>query len=75
MRNRNKFRFLYLFSGPSSPPHSGFGYMRGTVKIIGDIMSPAWAEPWDAELGIAYRGENGPIFYTGNGIETTDDLQ
>jgi len=49
--------------------------MRGTVKIIGDIEAPAWGGPWDAELGIAYRGENGkPVYYTGNGIETEDDL-
>ncbi|MCU1323680.1 MAG: hypothetical protein JWM43_3329 [Acidobacteriaceae bacterium] len=55
--------------------HPIFGCMRGTVKILGDIESPAWDGPWDAELGIAYRGENGtPVYYTGNGIETTDDL-
>jgi hypothetical protein len=49
--------------------------MRGTVKILGDIESPAWDEPWDAELGIAYRGENGVlVYYVGNGIQTTDDL-
>ncbi len=50
--------------------------MRGTAKITGDIMSPAWDKPWDAELGIAYRGEDGePIYYTGSGTETTDDLK
>lgn len=52
-----------------------FGRMRGTCKILGDIESPTWDGPWDSELGIAYRGENGvPFYYTGNGIETTDDL-
>ena len=74
MRYRNKFRFRYFLRRPDSG-RSGFGYMRGTVKIIGDIISPVWDEPWDAELGIAYRGENGPVYYTGNGIETTNDLQ
>jgi hypothetical protein len=50
--------------------------MRGTLKIMGDIKAPAWDGPWDSELGIAYRGENGvPVYYTGNGIETTDDLR
>ena len=49
--------------------------MRGTIKFIGDIESPTWDKPWDAELGVAYHSENGPVYYTGNGIETTNDLQ
>jgi hypothetical protein len=54
---------------------SGFGFMKGKMIILGDIVSPD-PEPWDSELGIAYRGENGePVYYTGNGIETTDDLK
>jgi hypothetical protein len=72
MPGRSKFRFQYLLGGQISP-RSGFGYMRRPVKIIGDIMSPTWEEPWDAQLGIAYRGENGPVYYTRNGIETTED--
>ena len=41
----------------------------------GDIVSPTWdGGPVDAELGIAYHGENGPVYYTGNGTETTDDI-
>ena len=56
---------------------AGYGSMRGTAKELGDIVGPIWdGGPWDCELGIAYRGENGePVYYTGNGIETTDDLK
>jgi len=50
--------------------------MHGTVVELGDIVGPAGdGGRWDAELGIAYHGENGPIYYTGNGIETTDDIK
>jgi hypothetical protein len=74
MRSRSKFRFEQVLRKRSTQPRL-FGYMRGTGKIIGDIESPAWDQPWDAELGIAYRGENGvPVYYTENGIQTTDDL-
>jgi len=38
--------------------------MRGTVEILSDIEGPVWdGGPWDAELGIAYHGENGPIYW------------
>ena len=75
MPNRNKFRLGKLLRKKSKRSPI-FGWMRGTGKITGDILSPAWDGPWDAELGIAYRGENGvPVYYTGNGIETTDDLR
>lgn len=50
-----------------------FGYLRGTMQIVGDIVSPD-PEPWDSELGIAYRGEGGkPVYYTGNGTEIEND--
>lgn len=43
------------------------------VVIVGDIISPD-PEPWDSELGIAYRGEDAkPIYYTGRGLETEDE--
>ena len=61
-----------------SPIHAPlYGSMRGTAKELGDIVGPVWdGGPWDAELGIAYRGENGEtVYYTGNGCETTDDLK
>jgi len=29
-------------------PSSGFGYMKGTVKILGDIVGPLGVK-WDAE--------------------------
>ena len=45
-----------------------------TMQVAGDIISPDH-EPWDSELGIAYRGKNGPVYYTGNGIETNDDTK
>ena len=55
---------------------SHYGYMVGSGKELGDIVGPVWdGGPWDAELGIAYNGENGPVYYTGNGCETTDDLK
>lgn len=75
MGRRDKYRFARRFH-KNFGRASIFGWMRGTVKITGDIESPAWDRPWDAELGIAYRGENGvPVYYTGNGIETTDDFR
>jgi len=54
---------------------SGYGFLKGSSKELGDIISPAFDEPWDSELGIAYHGKDGPVYYTGNGIETTDDLK
>jgi hypothetical protein len=49
--------------------------MRDTAKVVGDIVGPVWTNgSWDAELGIAYQGENGPVYYIGKGIETTDDI-
>jgi hypothetical protein len=75
MRNRSKFPFEQILHKKSERSPL-FGWMCGTVKITGDIEGPAWDGPWDAELGIAYRGQNGvPVYYTGNGIETTDDLR
>ena len=52
-----------------------FGCMRGSVIELGDIVGPMEYEPSYAELGIAYIGKNGPVYYTGKGTETTDDLQ
>ena len=49
--------------------------MKGKINILGDIVSPAFDESWDSELGIAYHGKNGPVYYTGNGFGTTDDLK
>ena len=73
-RTRDKRRFNLPFVGRKVS--SCAGLMRGTARIKGDIMSPAGDTLWDAELGIAYRGENGePVYYTGNGTETTDDLK
>ncbi len=47
--------------------------MRGTGKIIGDVISPEWDEPCDAELGIAYHGENGPVYWIDNELKETDE--
>jgi hypothetical protein len=76
MSTRSKFRLKTIAERNGSSFYRVFGRMRGTVKILGDIVGPVWDDgPWDAELGIAYRGENGePVYYTGNGTETTDDL-
>ena len=53
-----------------------YGSMKGTISELGDILGPLPDQPWDSELGIAYRGEKGEaVYYTGSGIETTDDLQ
>jgi hypothetical protein len=75
MRARNKFRFTQIVKTNGFTADSGFGWMRGSAIELGDIVGPVWDDgPWDAELGIAYRGESGvPVFYTGNGTETTDD--
>ena len=74
MQTRNKVRLKQIIE--ARPGRSPYGYMRGSGKELGDIVSPVWGdEPWDAELGIAYHGKNGPVYYTGNGCETTDDLR
>jgi hypothetical protein len=75
METRDKFRFAPLVNLNAKRMNSGYGFMRGTAKELGDIISPAWdGSPFDAELGIAYHGEDGPVYYTGNGTETTDGL-
>jgi hypothetical protein len=75
MKPRDKFRLKRIIERRAAPPGI-FGSMRGTVKEFGDIVGPVWdGGPWDAELGIAYHGENGPVYYTGKGTETTDDLK
>lgn len=75
MRTRDKSRFKAIIhpTWPSADP--ALDSLRGTVIELGDIVGPVWGnEPWDAELGIAYHGESGPVYYTGNGTETTDDI-
>jgi hypothetical protein len=75
MQIRSKFRLKQVID-KGAGMDSLRGSMRGSARILGDIVSPAWdGGPWDAELGIAYHGESGPVYYTGNGIETTDDLK
>jgi hypothetical protein len=50
-----------------------FGYLRGTMRIDGDIVSPD-PEAWDSDLGIAYRAERRkPVYCTGTGTEVEDD--
>lgn len=36
----------------ASERHSIIGAMKGSITIIGDIVSPAYDKPWNAELGI-----------------------
>ena len=75
MPDPRKFRLASVVSIHIERRNSGYGFMRGTAKELGDIVSPSWdGGPLGAELGIAYHGENGPVYYTGNGTETTDDL-
>jgi prevent-host-death family protein len=40
-----------------SEPRSIFGCMKGTVTILGDIISPI-EQDWHAERGILYVGED-----------------
>jgi hypothetical protein len=73
MPTRKKFRLKQLIDTRAAH-RSRLGSMAGTGKELGDIVGPVWdGGPWDAELGIAYHGDNGPVYYTGNGCETTDD--
>ena len=75
MQTRNKFRLNRVINKRAAL-RSHYGYMAGSAKELGDIVGPVWdGGPWDAELGIAYHGENGPVYYTGDGCETTDDLK
>jgi hypothetical protein len=69
MQTRNKFRLKQLAERNGSPFYRALGFMRGTFKITGDIVSPD-PELWDCELGIAYRDENGTAFdYSGKEID------
>lgn len=61
MQKRDKFRLQPIISRNGSPLHQIFGCMRGTVTILGDIVSPD-PELWDCELGIAYQDEDGIAF-------------
>jgi hypothetical protein len=72
MRTKNKLRPITIAVWQSLR-----GSMRGRGKELGDIVGPVWnGGPWDAELGIAYRGENGePVYYIGTRGETTDDFK
>jgi hypothetical protein len=52
-----------------------FGCMRGSFKIVGDIVSPD-PELWDCELGIAYRDESGTAFdYNGKEIDMIEAVK
>jgi hypothetical protein len=75
MKFRNKARLKSLAALNTSATRDGYGFMRGSVIELGDIISPAWdGSPMNAELGIAYFGQDGPVYYTGKGSETTDGL-
>ena len=75
MPNPHKFRLATVVSMNAIDKNSGYGFMHGTVKELGDIISPTWdGSPFDAELGIAHHGDDGPVYFTGNGTETTDGL-
>lgn len=57
----------------SAPSAGLFGYMRGTIEIVGDVLSPD-PESWNSDLGIECRDENGrPVYSTGKEIEREDD--
>ena len=77
MPRRNKYRFHQSITVAKPESAGGYGFMCGTAKELGDIVGPVYdGGPCDCELGIAYHGENGkPVYYTGNGTETTDDLK
>jgi hypothetical protein len=76
MQTRNKFRLKQIFDARAGR-RSSCGYMRGSGKILGDIVSPAWdGGPWDCELGIAYRDENGiALDYNGNEIDMIEAVK
>ena len=72
MQTRSKFRLKQLAERNESPFYKIFGCMRGTFKIVGDIVSPD-PELWDCELGIAYRDGSGTAFdYRGKEIDMTE---
>lgn len=73
MPAQHKFRLKQLLATKRSRAHTMFGCMRGTVSILGDIVSPVYTDPWDAELGIAYHGENGPVYWFDSKLSSTDD--
>ena len=75
MNRRSKCRLERFLSELARASASGYGSIRGTVTVLGDIVNAMPHKPWDAELGIAYHGENGPIYYTGNGIETDESSE
>ncbi|MDQ2925447.1 MAG: hypothetical protein M3R43_07830 [Acidobacteriota bacterium] len=75
MKSRSKVRLNEVLVTNANRKFGLYGCMRGSAIELGDIVAPAWEDgPWDAELGISYHGDNDPVYYTGNGTETTDDL-
>ena len=69
----SKLRLKHLLDSRSHSPNSVGHRMAGTVKILGDIAGPTWTEPWDAELGIAYHGDNGPVYWVRGELSEMDD--
>jgi hypothetical protein len=53
------------YSTNASPERTSLsGSMAGTVRELGGIVGPSWTDgPSDVELGIAYRGKNGPVYW------------
>jgi hypothetical protein len=59
MPTRNKYRLKPLVDRDSSVFPSGYGFMRGTVTILGDIVGPTGEEPWDSEADVDEHDANG----------------
>jgi len=71
---RNKFRLGSRIAGNRARHASGYGWMRGTAKELGDIVGPVWdGSPWDAELGIAYHGDNGPVYWVNGELSESNE--
>ena len=74
MPTRDKYPLAKLAEQSSLPFHSGYGFMRGTVIVLGDIVGPSGEEPWDCEPENANQHADDPLDNTESGSERTDDL-
>ncbi len=50
------------------------GSMAGSGRELGDIVGPSWTDgPSDAELGIAYHGKSGPVYWVNNDFSEEEE--
>ena len=74
MPKHDKYRLASLAERNSLPFGSGYGFMRGTVIVLGDIVGPTGEEPWDCKADLHWQGIDGQTYSTESECETTNEL-